>query len=80
LGVLLVLGSAAAGDQSFKVGWPVHGGTLRAGAKAVSSASLRTMTAPCLQSRDCCGRWIPAPEEAPEEFQLNAVNVNGTPF
>jgi cytochrome c peroxidase len=43
-------------------------------------AFMRALTDPCLQSRACFGRWIPTPEEAPDAFQLNAVNANGDPL
>lgn len=37
------------------------------------AAFLRTLTDPCLADARCYERWIPAPEEAPDDFQLNAV-------
>jgi len=41
---------------------------------------LKTLTDPCLHERACFGRWIPAPEEAPDGFQLNAVDRDGNPL
>ena len=43
-------------------------------------AFLRALTDPCLRDRACFGRWIPAPAEAPDEHQLNAVNAAGNPL
>ena len=40
-------------------------------------AFLRTLTDPCLRERSCFGRWVPAPAEAPDDHQLNAVDANG---
>jgi cytochrome c peroxidase len=40
-------------------------------------AFLRTLTDPCLRDRSCFGRWIPAPAEAPDAQQLDAVDANG---
>jgi cytochrome c peroxidase len=41
---------------------------------------LETLTDPCLLDRACYGRWIPAPEDAPDALQLNAVDANGDPL
>ncbi len=41
------------------------------------TAFLRTLTDPCLRDRSCFGRWIPAPGDAPDSHQLNAVDANG---
>ncbi|MCC5865794.1 MAG: hypothetical protein JJU31_11785 [Wenzhouxiangella sp.] len=43
-------------------------------------AFMDALTDPCLLDRSCYGRWIPAPEDAPDDLQLNAVNANGEPF
>jgi cytochrome c peroxidase len=43
-------------------------------------AFLETLTDPCLLDRACYGRWIPAPDEAPDALQLNAVDANGDPL
>ena len=40
-------------------------------------AFLKTLTDPCLKDRACYGRWIPTPDEAPDGFQLNALNAEG---
>ncbi|TVQ37634.1 MAG: hypothetical protein EA370_06750 [Wenzhouxiangella sp.] len=44
------------------------------------TAFLKTLTDPCLRDRECFGRWIPKPEDAPDNFQLNAVDRNGNPL
>ncbi|HRQ64950.1 MAG TPA: cytochrome c peroxidase [Xanthomonadaceae bacterium] len=41
---------------------------------------MRSLTDPCLRDRACFGRWIPTPGEAPDAFQLNAVNGSGEPW
>lgn len=41
------------------------------------TAFLRALTDPCLRDRSCFGRWIPAPGDAPDTHQLNAVDANG---
>lgn len=41
---------------------------------------LETLTDPCTQDRSCLAPWIPDPSEAPDENQLNAVDVNGNPL
>lgn len=43
-------------------------------------AFLRTLTDPCLRDRACLARWIPRPDEAPDAFQLNAVDATGAPL
>ncbi len=43
-------------------------------------AFLETLTDPCLLDRACYGRWTPAPDEAPDELQLNAVDADGRPL
>ncbi len=40
-------------------------------------AFLATLTDPCVEDRQCLAPWIPAPGEAADDHQLNAVNVNG---
>ncbi len=40
-------------------------------------AFLRTLTDPCVQSRECLEPWIAAEAEAVDEHQLNAVDING---
>ena len=41
------------------------------------AAFLRTLSDPCLKDRACLGRWIPAPAEAPDAHQLDAVDAAG---
>ncbi len=41
------------------------------------AAFLRTLSDPCLKDRACFGRWIPAPAEAPDAHQLDAVDAEG---
>ena len=43
-------------------------------------AFLQTLTDPCIEDRDCLSPWIPTPEEAPDDHQLNAVDANGKPL
>lgn len=40
-------------------------------------AFLVTLTDPCVQNRQCLAPWIPTPDEAADEHQLNAIDVNG---
>jgi cytochrome c peroxidase len=40
---------------------------------------MRTLTDPCLKTRSCIGKWIPAAQEAPDTLQLNAVDAQGHP-
>ena len=41
---------------------------------------LETLTDPCTQDRACLAPWIPDPSEAPDDNQLNAVDINGDPL
>jgi cytochrome c peroxidase len=43
-------------------------------------AFLTSLTDPCLKDRACFGRWIPAPSEAPDGHQLDAVDASGAPL
>ena len=43
-------------------------------------AFLRTLTDPCVESRACLAPWIPAANDAADDHQLNAINVNGNPL
>ena len=43
-------------------------------------AFLETLTDPCLLDKSCYGRWTPAPEEAPDQLQLNAIDGEGRPL
>jgi cytochrome c peroxidase len=43
-------------------------------------AFLRTLTDPCVEDRACLAAWIPASDEAADEVQLNAVDINGDPL
>jgi cytochrome c peroxidase len=43
-------------------------------------AFLESLTDPCTQDRACLAPWIPEPSEAPDDNQLNAVDVNGDPL
>ena len=43
-------------------------------------AFLQGLTDPCLRDRACYGAWIPAPSEAPDGHQLNAVDAAGAPL
>ena len=38
---------------------------------------LKALTDPCVENRDCLSDWIPSPDDAADEHQLNAVNRNG---
>ena len=40
-------------------------------------AFLRTLTDRCVEDRACLSAWIPASDEAADEQQLNAVDING---
>ena len=40
-------------------------------------AFLEALTDPCTQDRACLAAWIPDPSEAPDDNQLNAVDING---
>lgn len=41
---------------------------------------LEALTDPCTLDRACVAAWIPDPSEAPDDNQLNAVDVNGDPL
>ena len=43
-------------------------------------AFLETLMDPCTLDRACLAPWIPDPSEAPDENQLNAVDMNGNPL
>jgi cytochrome c peroxidase len=43
-------------------------------------AFLDTLTDPCVLDRDCLAPWIPTPGEAPDENQLNAIDMDGDPL
>jgi cytochrome c peroxidase len=43
-------------------------------------AFIEALTDPCTQDRTCLSPWIPDPSEAPDDNQLNAVDVNGNPL
>lgn len=43
-------------------------------------AFIETLTDPCTLDRACLAPWIPAPGEAPDENQLNAVGIDGNPL
>jgi cytochrome c peroxidase len=40
-------------------------------------AFLETLTDACVTNRDCLDAWIPLPEAAPDNHQLNAIDLNG---
>lgn len=40
-------------------------------------AFLMTLTDPCIEDRACMAPWIPDAGDAPDDHQLNAVDVNG---
>lgn len=40
-------------------------------------AFLQTLTDPCVESRLCLSPWIPTANEAADDHQINAVNING---
>ena len=44
------------------------------------NAFLQTLTDPCVLDRACIAAWIPDPSDAPDEHQLNAVDVLGNPL
>jgi cytochrome c peroxidase len=44
------------------------------------AAFLRALTDPCVKDRACFGKWIPAPGDAPDGHQLNAVSAAGQPL
>ena len=43
-------------------------------------AFLQTLTDPCVQSRACLSPWIATADEAADEHQLSAVDINGNPL
>jgi cytochrome c peroxidase len=43
-------------------------------------AFLLTLTDPCTLDRACLAPWVPAPDEAPDGNQLNAVDADGDPL
>jgi len=43
-------------------------------------AFLRTLTDPCIRKKKCLAPWVPKPEDAPDDHQLNAINANGNPL
>ncbi|MGI9204972.1 MAG: cytochrome-c peroxidase [Woeseiaceae bacterium] len=43
-------------------------------------AFIEALTDPCTLDRACLAPWIPDPSEAPDENQLNAVDINGDPL
>jgi cytochrome c peroxidase len=49
-------------------------------ATADIKAFLLSLTDPCVKDRACLAKWIPAPGEAPDGLQLNAVDANGNPL
>jgi cytochrome c peroxidase len=53
---------------------------LPASATTSMVAFLTSLTDPCLKDRACFGRWIPAPSEAPDGHQLDAVDASGAPL
>lgn len=40
-------------------------------------AFLQTLTDPCVESRVCLSPWIPTANEAADDHQINAVDING---
>lgn len=40
-------------------------------------AFLLTLTDPCVENRQCLAPWIATPDEAADDHQLNAVDING---
>lgn len=38
---------------------------------------LQALTDPCVESSACLSDWIPSPDEAADDHQLNAINQNG---
>lgn len=47
---------------------------------ALLFAFLETLTDPCSLDRACLAPWIPEANEAPDDHQLNAVDLNGNPL
>jgi cytochrome c peroxidase len=43
-------------------------------------AFMRALTDPCLKTRSCIGKWIPAAQEAPDTLQLDAFDAQGRPL
>ena len=43
-------------------------------------AFIQTLTDPCTLDRACLDPWIPAPGEAPDAHQLNAIDADGNPL
>jgi cytochrome c peroxidase len=43
-------------------------------------AFIEALTDPCTLDRSCVAPWIPTPDEAPDQNQLNAVDANGDPL
>ncbi|MGI9204963.1 MAG: cytochrome-c peroxidase [Woeseiaceae bacterium] len=43
-------------------------------------AFLATLTDPCTLDRSCVTPWIPLPGDAPDDHQLNAIDLNGAPL
>ena len=43
-------------------------------------AFLRTLTDPCVEDRTCLSAWLPTSDEAADELQLNAIDINGNPL
>lgn len=43
-------------------------------------AFLEALTDPCTHDRSCLAPWIPDPAEAPDDNQLNAIDINGDPL
>ena len=44
------------------------------------NAFMQTLTDPCVLDCACIARWIPDPSNAPDEHQLNAVDVQRNPL
>jgi cytochrome c peroxidase len=53
---------------------------LNAGQRDQVVAFLETLTDPCVTSRECLAPWIPTVDEAADNLQLNAVDINGSPL
>ena len=43
-------------------------------------AFIESLTDPCTLDRACLAPWIPDPSEAPDDNQLNALDINGDPL
>lgn len=43
-------------------------------------AFLEALTDPCTLDRACLAPWIPLPNEAPDDNQLNAIDIDGNPL